>query len=518
MQLKAHNIVLRGERAVLRPMTEQDWDVLLVWNNDPEVLYFAEGDDVRAYSLEQLRDLYCGVSQSAFCFIIEVDEQAVGECWLQRMNLDRVLNTYPNVDCRRIDLVIGDKQFWGRGIGTEVIRLLTDFAFEHEQAALVFGCDIADYNVRSRRAFQKAGYHVMSWIELPPGGKARRSCDVVYANPAARLLRLGNHTMHAIQVKEYGGPEQLVYAEVPRPEPRAGEVCVEVEAAGVNFIDVYQRTGAYPLALPLVLGQEAAGTVAAVGQDVAGVKEGDRVAFASQMGAYAEYVVVPAAKVVPVPDGVDTRTAAAAILQGMTAHYLTHGTYPIKEGDQVLVHAAAGGLGLLLCQMAKRLGGYVIGTVSTEEKARLAREAGADEVIRYTEQDFVGETKRLTGGRGVHVVYDSVGKTTFDGSLDVLRPRGYMVLCGQSSGAVPPLNPQVLNAKGSLFLTRPALGHYTLDRAELLLRAGDLFNWIRAGELTVRVHGTFLLTEAAEAHRVLEARQTSGKVLLLPGG
>jgi NADPH2:quinone reductase len=322
--------------------------------------------------------------------------------------------------------------------------------------------------------------------------------------------------MHAIQVQEHGGPEKLVYAEVPRPEPKAGEVCIKVEAAGLNFIDVYQRAGAYSIALPFIPGQEAAGTVAAVGPGVDDIREGDRVACANSMGAYAEYVVIPAAKAVPVPDGVDIQTAAAAMLQGMTAHYLTHGTYRIQEGDQVLIHAAAGGVGLLLCQMAKRLGAYVIGTVSTKEKARLARDAGADEVILYTEQDFVAETKRLTGGRGVHAVYDSVGKTTFDDSLNVLRPRGYMVLFGQSSGAVPPLSPQVLNAKGSLFLTRPTLAHYTQDRAELLMRSGDLFNWIKAGDLVVRIDRTFPLAQAAQAHRVLEARQTSGKVLLLP--
>lgn len=323
--------------------------------------------------------------------------------------------------------------------------------------------------------------------------------------------------MHAIQVKAFGGPEKLEYSEAPRPEPKAGEIFVKVEAAGVNFIDVYQRTGAYAIALPYIPGQEAAGTVAAVGADVDGVREGDRVAFANVIGTYADYVVIAAARAVPVPDGVDMQTAAAVMLQGMTAHYLTHSTYPIQDGDQVLVHAAAGGAGQLICQLAKRRGAFVIGTTGTAAKARIAREAGADEVILYTQQDFVAETKRITGGRGVHAVYDSVGKDTFDGGLEVLRPRGYMVLFGQSSGAVPPLNPQVLNAKGSLFLTRPTLVHHLRDREELLWRAGDLFNWIKAGELKVRIDRTFPLAEASEAHRVLAARQTSGKVLLLPG-
>ena len=322
--------------------------------------------------------------------------------------------------------------------------------------------------------------------------------------------------MYAIQVEAYGGPEALTYVEVPTPEPKSGEVRVAVEAAGVNFIDVYHRSGAYPGSLPLILGQEAAGLVDAIGQGVVEFKKGDRVAFASQMGAYAEYVVVPETKLVPVPDEVDTATAAAAMLQGLTAHYLTPSTYPIGPGDQVLVHAAAGGVGLLLCQLAKRRGAYVIGTTSSEAKAALARAAGADEVILYTETDFVAETKRLTGGHGVHVVYDSVGKTTFDASLNALRPRGYMVLFGQSSGAVPPFNPQILNAKGSLFLTRPTLGHYTAERGELLQRVNDLFTWIAASELNVRIDRRFPLAEAAQAHQALEARRTSGKLLLIP--
>jgi NADPH:quinone reductase len=322
--------------------------------------------------------------------------------------------------------------------------------------------------------------------------------------------------MHVIQVEEFGGPEMLRYAEVATPEPGAGDVRVKIEAAGVNFIDVYHRTGAYPNALPLVLGQEGAGVVDALGEGVSDFNVGDRVGFAGAMGAYAEYAIVPAAKLLPIPDGVSATQAAAAFLQGMTAHYLVHSTYPVKQGDRVLIHAAAGGVGLLLCQMTKRLGAFVIGTVSTEEKADLARRAGADHVIRYTEQDFVAETKRLTSGQGVHVVYDSVGKTTFDGSLDVLRPRGYLVLFGQSSGAVPPVNPQILNSKGSLFLTRPTMGHYIADRAELVSRADDVLNWIKSGELDIRIDRTFPLADAADAHRALESRQTSGKLVLIP--
>lgn len=306
------------------------------------------------------------------------------------------------------------------------------------------------------------------------------------------------------------------YEDIPVPEPGPGEARVRLEAAGVNFIDVYQRTGQYPVELPHTLGLEGAGVVEAVGEGVEEVGEGERVAWAMSPGAYAERAVVPAWRLVPVPDGVDLKVAAAVMLQGMTAHYLTHSTFPVESGQSVLVHAAAGGVGLLLVQLAKKRGAYVIGTVSTEAKARLAKEAGADEIIRYTEQDFVAATKRLTGGEGVHAVYDSVGRSTFGGGLDVLRPRGYMVLFGQSSGPVPPLDPQVLNGKGSLFLTRPSLAHYTLDRDELLWRAGDLFRWIEAGELEVRVDRTVPLAEAADAHRALEGRETSGKVVLVP--
>lgn len=322
--------------------------------------------------------------------------------------------------------------------------------------------------------------------------------------------------MKAIRVHKFGGPEALSYEEVPVPEPGAGQARVKIEAAGLNFIDVYHRTGAYAGQLPITPGVEGAGVVDAVGSGVSEVQPGDRVAYVMQQGSYAEYAIVDGWKLVPVPDDVDTRQAAAVMLQGLTAHYLSHSTYPLQPGDTALVHAAAGGVGHLLVQMAKRRGARVIGTVSTEEKARLTREAGADEVILYTQTDFESETKRLTDGEGVNVVYDSVGKTTFDKSLNCLKPRGYLVLYGQSSGAVPPLDPQILNAKGSLFLTRPSLGHHVPNRAELLQRAGDLFAWMAAGELEVRIDQTYSLEEAGEAHRYLEARKTKGKVLLIP--
>jgi NADPH2:quinone reductase len=322
--------------------------------------------------------------------------------------------------------------------------------------------------------------------------------------------------MQAIRVHEFGGPEALVYEEASLSEPGPGEARLKMEAIGVNFIDIYHRTGKYPGELPLTPGMEGAGRVDEVGAGVSDLKPGDRVAYAMVRGAYAEYAIVPAQKLVPVPDDVDTQVAAAVMLQGMTAHYLTQSTYPIQPGETALVHAAAGGLGLLLVQLAKRRGARVIGTVSTEEKARLAREFGADEVIRYTEQDFEAETRRLTDGRGVEVVYDSVGKTTFDKSLNCLKRRGYLVLCGQSSGAVPPFDIQTLNAKGSLFLTRPTLAHYIAERAELLERSGDLLEWIAGDELRVRIDRIFPLAEAAEAHRYLEGRKTRGKVLLVP--
>jgi NADPH:quinone reductase len=322
--------------------------------------------------------------------------------------------------------------------------------------------------------------------------------------------------MKAIRVHQFGGPEVLRYEDVPLPEPGAGEARVKVEAVGLNYVDVYRRKGQYTAQLPFILGSEAAGVVDAIGPGVADLSVGDRVASAAIPGAYAEYAIAPVRELVPLPSDIDTRTAAAVMLQGMTAHYLTHSTYPLKPGDKALVHAAAGGVGLLLVQMAKRRGARVIGTVSTADKARLARETGADEVILYTHTDFAAETRRLTGGTGVDVVYDSVGQATFEGSLNALRRRGYMVLYGQSSGPVPPVDLQILNTKGSLFVTRPTLAHYTAERAELLQRAGDLFTWIRAGALTVRIDTTFPLANAADAHRYLEGRQTKGKVLLIP--
>jgi NADPH2:quinone reductase len=322
--------------------------------------------------------------------------------------------------------------------------------------------------------------------------------------------------MQAIRLHAFGGPEVLHLDEVPLPTPGADQVRIKIEASGVNFADVYNRTGQYAISLPAVLGSEAAGVVEEVGPGVGDLKPGDRVAYAQEPGAYAQFAVVPAWKVVKIPDRLDTRSAAAAMLQGLTAHYLTHSTYPLQAGQTALVHAAAGGVGQLLVQMAKRQGARVIGTVSTEEKAQLARILGADEVIRYTRDDFEAETRRLTRGTGVDVVYDSVGKMTFEKSLNCVRRRGYLVLFGQSSGAVPPLDPQVLNAKGSLFLTRPTLAHYVATRDELQQRTGDLFGWIASGDLKVRIDRTFPLAQAAEAHRYLESRQTHGKVLLLP--
>ncbi len=322
--------------------------------------------------------------------------------------------------------------------------------------------------------------------------------------------------MRAIRVHEFGGPEVLKCDELPLPELAAGEARLRLEAVGVNFIDIYHRSGAYKGNLPLTLGQEAAGVVEAVGPGITGVKPGDRVVYASVQGSYADFAIVPAERLVPIPADLDTKQACAGFLQGLTAHYLTYSTFPLQAGQTALVHAAAGGLGQLLVQMAKRLGARVFGTVSTEAKAARAREAGADEVILYTQADFETEVKRLTDGRGVDVVYDSVGKTTFDKGLNCLRRRGMMVLCGQSSGAVPPLDPQTLNAKGSLYLTRPTLAHYTADRAELMWRANDLLGWLAAGELKVRIDRTFPLTEAAAAQTYLASRQSSGKVLLIP--
>lgn len=322
--------------------------------------------------------------------------------------------------------------------------------------------------------------------------------------------------MKAIRVHETGDVSMLRYEEAPLPDPKEGEVRIKVEAAGLNFIDTYHRMGWYPLPRPFILGQEAAGVVDTVGAGVTDFKPGDRVAYCMAQGGYAEYAVAPARLLVPVPAAVNTQQAAAVMLQGMTAHYLTHSTYPLKSGDIALVHAAAGGTGALVVQMAKMLGAHVIATVGSEEKAAVARASGADDVIIYTQQDFEAETKRITGGKLCHVVYDSVGKATFDKSLNCLRPRGCMVLFGQASGQVEPLNPQILNQKGSLYLTRPALGAYIATRDELLWRANDLFQWMAAGKLAVCIDKNFPLREAAAAHTYLEGRNTKGKVLLIP--
>lgn len=320
--------------------------------------------------------------------------------------------------------------------------------------------------------------------------------------------------MKAIQVKTPGGPEKMELVELPPPQPGPKQALVQLAASGVNFIDVYFRMGLYKADVPITLGSEGAGTVVAVGPDVSEVKVGDRVAYAMARGSYADYAVVPAWQLVAIPGHVDFVTAAGAMLQGMTAHYLTHSVYPLKSGETCLVHAAAGGAGGLTVQMAKMLGARVFGTVSTEEKAAIARHSGADEAILYTQQDFEAEVKRLTGGRGVEVVYDSVGKTTFDKSLNCLRPRGMMALFGQSSGPVPPFDPSILNAKGSLFLTRPTLAHYSASREELMWRAGDVLKWLDAGKLKLRIDHTYPLAEAAQAHRDLESRKTAGKLVL----
>jgi NADPH2:quinone reductase len=322
--------------------------------------------------------------------------------------------------------------------------------------------------------------------------------------------------MKAIRIQSPGGPEVMRLDDVPTPTPKAGEAIVKVDAAGLNYIDVYFRSGLYKAEYPLTLGLEAGGTVTAVGPNVSDVKVGDKVAYTGVPGAYAEYAAVPAARLVVLPAGVSPRQGAAAMLQGMTAHYLATTTYPLKKGDSCLVHAAAGGVGLLLCQMAKMRGARVIGTVSTDEKAKLAREAGADEVIIYTRQDFEAEVKRLTDGKGLQVVYDAVGKTTWDKSLNSLAPRGLIALYGQSSGPIGQIDPQILNTKGSLFLTRPSLNHHIATREELTQRAGDVLGWIRDGRLKMRMEFEFPLKDAAAAHRALEGRQTTGKVLLVP--
>jgi NADPH2:quinone reductase len=323
--------------------------------------------------------------------------------------------------------------------------------------------------------------------------------------------------MKAMRFHQHGGPEVLVYEDAPAPEAGTGEAVVQIEAIGLNYIDTYHRDGLYPVELPCIPGMEAAGTIARIGEGVEGVQVGDRVAYAGALGSYADEAAVPADRLVPLPDDVSSEVGAAAMLQGMTAHYLAHGSYPLGSEDTALIHAGAGGVGLLLIQMAKRLGARVLTTVSTEEKEQLARGAGADEVIRYTEQDFEQDVMAMTEGRGVDVVYDSVGKTTFDKSLNVLRPLGYLVLFGQSSGPVEPIDPGILNVKGSLFLTRPTMAHYIQTREALLARAGDVLGWIGSGELNLRIGDRFALSAAADAHRALQGRKTTGKVVLLPG-
>jgi NADPH2:quinone reductase len=323
--------------------------------------------------------------------------------------------------------------------------------------------------------------------------------------------------MRQVVVEQTGGPEQMKLADVPMPSPRDGEALVKLAYSGVNFLDVYFRTGLYKADPPITLGNEGSGVVERVGPGVTEFKAGDRVAYAMVRGSYAEYAVVPASKLVKIPDNVELETAAAIMLQGMTAHYLTHSTYALTGGSSCLVHAAAGGTGGLVVQMAKLRGATVYGTTSSDEKARQIRDLGADEAILYTSQDFEAEVKRLTGGRGVDVVYDSVGKTTFDKSLASLRPRGTMALFGQSSGSVPPVDPTILNTRGSLFLTRPNLAHHVLTRDELLWRAGDVLKYVGDGSLKIRISQVYALADAASAHRDLEGRKTTGKLLLKIG-
>lgn len=322
--------------------------------------------------------------------------------------------------------------------------------------------------------------------------------------------------MQAIQVSQVGGPEVLTSVDIPIPSPKPNEAIVQIKAAGVNFIDVYFREGRYPSPLPFVLGQEGAGVVTDTGSDVTTVQRGDRVAYTSVLGSYAEYAAVPANRLVKIPNALEFEQAAATMLQGMTAHYLLYSSYPVQAGEFALIHAAAGGVGLLLVQMAKKLGTQIIATAGTHEKAQLARDAGADECIVYTESDFESETRRLTNGDGVHVVYDGVGKATFDKDLNVLRPRGYLVLFGGSSGAVPPFDLIKLSQKGSLFITRPTLAHYTATREELEWRANDVMQMIIRGNLKLRIHKSYPLEDAAQAHRDLEGRKTTGKLLLIP--
>lgn len=322
--------------------------------------------------------------------------------------------------------------------------------------------------------------------------------------------------MKGIQVSQVGGPEVLTLVDLPEPAPKPNEAVVKIHAAGVNFIDVYFREGRYPAPLPFINGQEGAGTVSAVGQDVTEVQVGDRVAYTGVLGSYAEAAAVPASRLVKIPDQLDFERAAASMLQGMTAHYLSHSTYPLKPDDTALIHAAAGGVGQLLVQMAKLLGARVIATAGSKEKAELARAAGADECIIYTEKDFEEETRRLTDGKGVDVVYDGVGKDTFEKGLNVLRPRGYMVLFGGASGAVPPFDLIKLSQKGSLYITRPTLAHYISTRAELEQRSDDVLNMIANDQLKLHIHKTYPLADTQQAHRDLEGRRTTGKLLLIP--
>ncbi len=322
--------------------------------------------------------------------------------------------------------------------------------------------------------------------------------------------------MKAVYVEQPGGAENLKYGDLPDPSPKAGQARVKIAASGVNFIDIYFRTGLYKADPPIVLGMEGAGTVDAIGEGVTNVKVGDRVAYAMNRGSYAELAVVPAWQLVKLPDALDFRQGAATMLQGMTAHYLTHSTYPLKSGDSCLVHAAAGGVGLILCQLAKKLGATVIGTVGNAAKAQMAKDAGADHVILYNDTDFQPEVKKLTGGRGVDVVYDSVGASTFQKSLDSLRPRGMMVTFGNASGPVPAMEPLLLNQKGALFLTRPSLAYYAATHEELAWRSGDLFKWIQDGSLKLHIEKTYKLADTAQAHRDLESRKTTGKLVLEP--
>lgn len=321
--------------------------------------------------------------------------------------------------------------------------------------------------------------------------------------------------MKAVQFTQFGGPEVMKYTDVPDPSPGTGQVLIDVKAIGVNFTDVYTRSGLNPPALPAIPGVEAAGIVTQVGEGVSEVATGDLVAYTGVGSSYAEKVVVPSWRLIKLPQGMEAEMAAASMLQGMTAHYLCYSTYPLKPGDTCLIHAAAGGVGLLLTQMAKSLGALVIATVSTEEKAKIAFETGADHVIIYTEDDFEEEVKRISGGDGIQVVYDAVGASTFDKSVACLSHRGYMVLYGQASGPVPPVPVSALNTK-SLFLTRPTLWSYTATREELLQRAGDVLEWVQSHKLTLRIHDKFPLRDAVEAHKQLEGRLTTGKLLLIP--